>query len=159
MNIHTFIGSEGATILWWQMCIRALAIFLVALLLVRMGKNRIYGKFGSLDIVLAVILGSILSRTLTANAPFLATIAAAFTLVAVHNLMIKAALYSKTLGHMFKGREVLLVEDGHILHKELAKAGMTEHDLKVALRSHGLESPTSARRVYLERNGQVSVIT
>ncbi|HKJ65920.1 MAG TPA: hypothetical protein VJ969_10985 [Desulfopila sp.] len=91
MNIHTFMGSEGATILWWQMCIRALAIFLVVWLLVRMGKNRIYGKFGSLVIVLAVILGSILSRTLTANAPFLATTTAAFTLVAVHNLMIKAA--------------------------------------------------------------------
>ena len=160
MDFHFFIGSDASTILWWQMCIRASLIFLATLIYVRLGHSRIYGKYGSLDIVLSVILGSILSRALTANAPFLPTLAAAWTLIVIHHVLIRLSRRSKTLGHLVKGKEILLIDNGRIIEEALAKAGMTLHDLLIALRMNGnIESPQQVKRAYLERTGEVSVLT
>lgn len=64
------IGPDSNAINWWQMCIRGVLIFCIALLLVRVGDRRIFNKNAAFDIVLSIILGSVLSRAITGNAPF-----------------------------------------------------------------------------------------
>lgn len=147
------------TILWWQMSLRAIFIFLAAVFLARMGATRMYGKYGSLDIVMSVILGSILSRALTANARFFPTLAAAATLVLVHMALVKLATRCPRIGHAVKGREIKLIEDGRVIREGLHEADMTEHDLREALRTEGnAEHVESIKVAFLERNGRVSVI-
>ena len=159
MGLHDLIGMDAHVILWWQMVIRALCIFFAALLLVRLGSTRIYGKLGSLDIVLSIILGSTLSRALTANAPFVPTLAAALTLVLVYLLLIELAMRSRTIGRLINGCDILLIEDGKILPENLKKAKMTERDLLEELRTQGgVESAAQVKHAYLERNGNVSII-
>lgn len=67
--IYQIIGAEN-DIKWWQMAIRAFIVFLVAIVLIRIGNKRIFGKYSSFDIVLGIILGSILSRAITGNLLF-----------------------------------------------------------------------------------------
>lgn len=157
---HQVIGSDADTITWWQMVVRGTLIFFYTLFLVRIGGRRIFGKNSSFDIVLGVILGSIMSRALTANAQFLPTLAAGTALVVLHWLLAEVALRSPAFGHLIKGRESLLIQDGDIRHETLRAANLTEHDLKEALRSNGgtLE-PSSVRAAYLERSGEISVIS
>ena len=158
-NLYYYIGTTES-ITWWQMSIRAFLIFFAALFFVRLGATRIYGKLGSLDIVISVILGSILSRALTGNAPFFATLAAAATLILVHLLLIRLALQSKFIGSLVKGKDIILIENGEINQKGLKKGGMTEHDLHVALRTNGnVDDIGKVKSAVLERNGNVSVIT
>ncbi|MDW7772612.1 MAG: DUF421 domain-containing protein [Desulfobulbaceae bacterium] len=160
IGFYDIIGSDTDTILWWQMSIRAVFIFAAALLLVRLGATRIYGKYGSLDIVMTIILGSILSRALTGNARFFPTLAAALTLVLLHLVLVKSAIHSRWIGHLVKGKEIKLIENGRIIRKGLLEANMTDHDLLEALRSEAsLESFDTVKAAYLERNGKVSVIT
>jgi uncharacterized membrane protein YcaP (DUF421 family) len=157
--LNKLIGTDADTILWWQMSIRATLIFIYALLLVRFGGKRVFGKNTSFDIVLGVILGSILSRALTGNAKFLPTLAAAATLVFIHMLLAKLAFRSKRIGHLIKGVETLLVKDGKMQWDAMEKSSITEHDLKEALRSSGSTMDVSkVKAAYLERSGKVSVI-
>jgi uncharacterized membrane protein YcaP (DUF421 family) len=159
-TIHLLIGSDAETILWWQMSIRAVFIFLSALILIRFGPTRIFGKNTSFDIVLGVILGSILSRALTANARFFPTLAAAATLVLLHMLLAKLSYSSKAVGHTVKGVEIKLIEDGEILWDKMKKTSTTRHDLLEALRSKGTDPDVSkVKAAYLERSGKISVIT
>lgn len=79
-DFHDLIGSKG-DILWWQMSIRAVLIFLFGLVLIRLFGRRAFGKQTALDIVLAIVVGSNLSRALTANAPFFPTLAATAAIV------------------------------------------------------------------------------
>jgi uncharacterized membrane protein YcaP (DUF421 family) len=159
-TIHLLIGSDAETILWWQMSIRAVFIFISALVLIRLGPTRIFGKNTSFDIVLGVILGSILSRALTANARFFPTLAAAATLVLLHALLAKISFWKRAIGHTIKGVEVKLVEDGEILWEGMKKTSTTRHDLLEALRTKGTEPDVSkVKAAYLERSGKISVIT
>ncbi len=154
------IGSDADTILWWQMAIRGVLIFFYTLMLVRFGGRRIFGKNTSFDIVLGVILGSIMSRALTANAQFLPTLVAGTVLVVLHWLLAKLATHNRHLGHLIKGTEVLLIKDGQIQQDGLTKTNITEHDLLESLRSEGsVAEIEQVKRAYLERNGKVSVIT
>jgi hypothetical protein len=159
-RLHFIIGSDSDTILWWQMCIRGIVIFFYALFLVRIGGTRIFGKNTSFDIVLGVILGSILSRALTANAKFIPTIAAAGTLILLHKLLASAAFRQKVIGHLIKGKETQLVQDGNILWKNMKKTSITEHDLKEALRSNVKTADLrSIKSAFIERSGKISFIT
>ncbi len=160
LGFYDLIGTDTGTISWWQMSLRALVIFSVTLLVIRLGSSRIYSKFGSLDIVLAIILGSTLSRTLTGNAPFVPTMVAALILILVHLLLVMLALSNDTIGTLIKGKEIQLVKNGEILHEELKKARLTEDDLMEAIRLQGgVESVSEVKSAYMERNGNVSVIT
>lgn len=157
--LHWAVGADAHTITWWQMSIRAVLVFTYGLALVRMGGKRTFGKNTSFDIVVAVILGSILSRALTANARFIPTMAAATVLVLLHKFMAAAAFRFHRLGHLIKGTEVQLVKDGEILWRQMQKSSVTEHDLKEALRLGGkIVRIGGVKDAYLERNGSISVI-
>ena len=101
-----------------------------------------------------------MSRALTGNARFFPTLAAGTALVLLHWLLAELANYSRTLGHLIKGTEVLLVQGGKIQQEALRKTNMTEHDLMEALRSNGgTTNLESVKAAYLERSGNVSVVS
>lgn len=157
--LHSIIGEDsGARILWWQMGIRAAMTFAYALLLIRLSGKRSFGKYTAFDIVISVMLGSTLSRALTGNAPIFTTYFAAGVLMLVHWLVARISYLVPRVGHVVKGRENLLAEDGHPITKHMKHSNITEHDLKEALREKGLEDLAQTKRVYIERNGEISVI-
>ena len=90
-TLHAFIGTEGQDIGWLQMSLRATLIFVLGVLIVRFAATRAFGKWSALDIILAVIVGSNLSRALTGSAPFLPTLIATVLLVVLHGLLAMAA--------------------------------------------------------------------
>lgn len=157
--MHSVVGSGPETITWWQMVVRATVIFLFLLLLVRFGGKRIFGQNTSFDIVLGVLLGSTLSRALTANAPFVPTLAASAALVVLHGSLARFSLRSPRVARLAKGKEDLLIEDGRILEENLHRTGLTEHDLMEGIRLAGsTEAVSEVKRAYLERNGNISVV-
>jgi uncharacterized membrane protein YcaP (DUF421 family) len=139
--------------------VRAIAVFFYLLLLIRLGKQRLFGKQTSFDVVLSIILGSILSRTVTGNARLLPTMAASAVLVGLHRLLATLAWRSHRFGALVKGREIRLVEDGRILWDAMRRQGITEHDLFEAVRARAQTDDLSrVKGAYLERSGQISVI-
>jgi uncharacterized membrane protein YcaP (DUF421 family) len=82
--LHDLIGSEGASITWYQMSVRGTLIFAIGLLFVRIAGKRLFGKWGALDTVVAVIIGSNLSRAMTGSAPFFPTICVTAVLLFLH---------------------------------------------------------------------------
>jgi uncharacterized membrane protein YcaP (DUF421 family) len=156
--IHTIFGGHGGAISWPQMLARTLLVFAFGLLLVRLAGKRVFGKWGALDIIVAVIIGSNLSRTLTGNAPLVETLAATALLVILHALLTHAAVHLPALGPVLKGRSALLIRDGEIDSGALRRHGVGGHDLEQALHCAGLTGPQRVKAAYLERNGEISVI-
>jgi uncharacterized membrane protein YcaP (DUF421 family) len=156
---HQLFGPDKGTLLWWQMSARALLVFFYMVLLARAGFRRSFGKFTTFDIVLAVILGSTLSRCLTGNAPLLPTLAASAVLVAVHSFVAMLTVHSHAAGKLLKGEPVRLVDHGRPIERAMRRTGISERDLLEALRSGAhLEDPSRVKAAYLERNGGISVI-
>jgi len=95
-----------------QECLRAVLIFVWGLALVRIASRRIFGKWAALDIVVAMVVGSSLSRALTGNAPLVGTLAATAVMVALHWLLAHLATRYRTVAMLAEGRAVPLIDGG-----------------------------------------------
>lgn len=153
------LGLETKDINVGQMSLRALVVFVLAIAMIRIANKRFMGKNAALDVLLGIIFGSMVSRAITGNAPFLPTIVASLVLVLLHWLSSAIAFHSQWFGTLVKGRDRQLVRDGEIQWKMMKKTHVTEHDLQESLRGNG-EQPDVSRvaSAHLERNGDISMI-
>lgn len=150
--------GAGQNLLGWQECARAALVFAYGLVLVRVAGRRIFGKWSALDIVVSVIIGSNLSRTLTGNAPLGGTLAATTLLVALHWLLSRAVARWRTVSLILEGHGIRLATDGELDHKVALQQGVSEKDLNEALRGSGVEHVSETRLMTLEPSGKVTVL-
>lgn len=158
-DFNYLFGIGEDTLTWWQMSLRAIGVFMAALLIVRVGNPRVFGKNTAFDIILGIVFGSILSRAITGNSPFWPTLAAALVLVILHRGLATIAYHtSGRFGDFLKGRPVELIKNGKLLHDALQKYSVTDNDLQEAVRIKGSTDISTIETAYLERNGNISII-
>jgi uncharacterized membrane protein YcaP (DUF421 family) len=151
------IGAEELTP--GQMTLRALLTFAVAVGIVRVGNKRLFGKGTAFDLVVAIMIGSVMSRAITNSSGLLATWLAGLVLIALHSLLATLSYHLNWFGPLVKGHPTLLVEDGHVHRTAMREGRVSRIDLDQALRAAGSEpDPSRVRLAYLERDGSISVV-
>jgi uncharacterized membrane protein YcaP (DUF421 family) len=157
-GVHALIGREDEPIAWWQMTIRGAVVFGFGLALIRTAGRRAFGRQTPLDVVLAVLIGSNLGRTLTGNAPLFPTLSATAALVVLYWLSLHAAARWGLFGWLVKGDVVHLVRRGAMDRRAMRRAGVSDGDLEEAVRRAGRRSVADVEIAVLERSGKISVI-
>ena len=152
------LGQEGEELGVVQMGLRAVIVFVVTVALVRLGKKRFFGRATAFDVILGIMLGSIVSRAVTGNAPLVPALSAAAVLLLLHWAFSAIALRWHAFGGAIKGRSHVLVREGRLEERHLRRAHMTEYDLREALRSRGVARLDEVAEARLERSGEISVI-
>jgi len=141
-----------------QIAARAVVVYIIGMAVVRLGKSRLISHITPIDVILGFILGSLLSRGITGSASISGTTVASLALIATHWLFTLTACRWPEFGNLIKGHSVVLVRDGHIDHKNMAKSHISQHDLEEALRLKGFEKVADVRLAYKERNGEISIL-
>lgn len=141
-----------------QMALRSILVYALALILVRMGSRRFLAQASAFDIIVAIMLGSIMSRAINGSAPFLPTLIASGALVGAHWVLAALAYNTSFLGPLVKGEPRLLIKDGEVQEDQMRAAKLSEHDLEQALHAQSLRDPSKVKRAYLERDGSISVV-
>jgi uncharacterized membrane protein YcaP (DUF421 family) len=157
-GIYAVIGQDRGEIFWWQMVIRGIIIFVYGLILLRIAGLRAFGRHSALDIVLTVLIGSNLSRALTAGAPFCPTMAATAAIVGLYWLSIHVTQRSDLAGWVMKGHPVQLVRDGQVDDTAMKSSGISHLDLHEACREAHVDDLESVQHAILERSGKISII-
>jgi uncharacterized membrane protein YcaP (DUF421 family) len=157
-TFHHLIGEEPGHIAWWQMSNRAVLVFVYAVLLYRLAPRRSFANLSAFDIILTVIVGSALSRSLTGNAPVLPTLAATAALVVLHTIFSVLAPRSEAFSWLSKGRPIRLISDGTIDWSVARRNLLGPRDIEEQLRLKGLNRLEQVDEAYLERNGQISIV-
>jgi uncharacterized membrane protein YcaP (DUF421 family) len=141
------------------MALRTAIVYVVALVLVRLSSRRLLAKASAFDVIVAIMLGSILSSAINGSAPFLHSLVAGAVLLGMQWLFATVAVHTHWLGPLVKGGPVLLIRDGQVQEDGMREVDLTHEDLAEALRLqiHD-EDPARVRRAYMERNGKISVI-
>ena len=152
------LGLESKDIGVAQMAFRAAVVYAVTVAFVRLAKKRFMGRATAFDVILGIMLGSIVSRAITGNAPFWPALAAGAALIAMHWLFSFGASRSHRFGDLVKGRPRVLVRDGKPDRDAMRRAHITEHDLDEDLRTEGLDRAETVKEARLERSGKVSVV-
>ncbi len=156
--LDAYFGNSGNTINWWQMSLRAVVIFIYGILIFRFAYKRVFGQSTDFDIVVAVLIGSTMSRALTGNAPLLPTFAAVTLLIVLHGVLARLAWRWEAVGRATKGVEVRLIDGGRVHRRAMRRAGITERDLLEAARRTGTEDLARIDAAVLERSGKINVI-
>lgn len=153
------LGLDVGDVSAGQMAVRTLVIYAFTLAVIRLGSKRFLAKATAFDVIVAIMLGSIMSRAINGSAPFIPTLVSGIVVVGLHWLFTLLAFYFDWVGPLVKGNPILLVKDGQIQQDGMRAAGLSNHDLKQAIRVQA--SQTSVENVhlaYLERSGKISVI-
>jgi uncharacterized membrane protein YcaP (DUF421 family) len=142
-----------------QMALRTVAVYAFALTAVRLGSKRFLSQASAFDVVVAIMLGSIMSRAISGSEGMLPTLVSGAVLIGLHWLLAALAYRVDWLGPLVKGRPRLLVRDGQPDRDAMRQAGVSEHDLEQALRLQAKRTDLSGIRLaYLERSGAISFI-
>jgi uncharacterized membrane protein YcaP (DUF421 family) len=155
--LHALIGPDKGEVLWWQLSLRALIIFVVGVVFLRLAGRRTFSKATPLDIIVALIVGSNLSRAMTGNAPFLPALAATLTLVVLHRAVAAATRHWNWVAWLVKGKPEVLIRDGEVDAAALRRHSLSREDLEQGLRQEQVTEPEDVRLATLERSGRISV--
>jgi uncharacterized membrane protein YcaP (DUF421 family) len=155
----SIIGSDKETIEWWQMCVRAFLVFFIALIMIRIAGMRTFGKKSAFDVLVGILLGSILGRTITGNSPFIGTLCAGFVIVSLHRVIGIITFYNDFAGKIVKGESEILYKNGRFNWKNMKNNEITQKDIEGSLREEAnLKSLEDVDEVYFERSGNISII-
>lgn len=141
-----------------QVCFRAIAVFIILIAYVRMGKKRFLGSATAFDAILLIVIGSIASRAISGTAPFVASLAATLVLILFHWVISFVARDSPVLSSLIKGHDTPIIKDGRVNRKSLRDAHMSDDDLAEDLRQQGVDSPSEVKDARLERSGRLSAV-
>ncbi|HET7563653.1 MAG TPA: YetF domain-containing protein [Gemmatimonadaceae bacterium] len=153
------LGRDIGDVNALQMALRTIVIYAVALAIVRLGSKRFLSEASAFDVIVAIMLGSIMSSAINGSAPFVPTIVAGAVLVGIHWLLAFLTARLGWFGPLVKGNRQLLIRDGEIQVDGLRKSGLSQRDLEQHLRlEHKTTDISRIERAYMERNGKISVV-
>ncbi|MGE4044771.1 MAG: DUF421 domain-containing protein [Acetobacteraceae bacterium] len=150
-------GAVGP-ITWWQECARTVVVLIYGLILIRVTGRRIFGKWAALDIIVAIIVGSSLSRTITGHAPLGGTLASTTLLMVLHWVLAQLAARWPFASRILEGRPIELAHRGEPDNTALRRQGVSQQDLEEALRVSSLSHLPDTHRVVLEPSGRITVV-
>ncbi len=159
MKLLYQLFGEGKDLSALQMCDRAIVIYFLALLFLRISGRRTFGKKTAFDNTIAIILGAVLSRAVVGASEFIPTVACSLAMVLLHRGLAWLSIRSETVRHILEGKSILLYKNGHLEKRNFTKSLICEKELKGDLRMKAnINSLEEADEVYMETSGEVSVV-
>lgn len=151
--------SQGEAVTWDHMLIRTLIMYFITLILIRIGGLRIIGKKSGFDMVIIIMLGAVLSRGLVGASSFPLSVMAGTVMVLINRLLAWMSIENPFLNYLFKGRSLLLYDNGEIIRRNMIRGSLSETDLMTSLRleTHS-EDFNKVKKAYLEPNGRISFV-
>jgi uncharacterized membrane protein YcaP (DUF421 family) len=138
--------------------LRALLVYTVMLVVIRVMGKRTIGNFSAFDLLVALMLGEIVDEVIYGDVAIAQGMVAIFALAAVEYANSWLSYGSDTANRWLEGEPTVLVANG-VLHREgMRKERMHERDVLMELRLQGIEDPGKVKRATLETDGAVSVI-
>jgi uncharacterized membrane protein YcaP (DUF421 family) len=142
-----------------EIAFRTAIVYLVVIVLLRARGKAGVGQMSILDLVLVLIISNAVQNAMVGqNTTLYGGVVAATTLVVLDWIIRTSTSRSKKAQRLIEGEPALLVRDGHVLKQAMDRQGVSNDDLRAALRAHGLERPADAHLVVLETSGAISVV-
>ncbi|MFL5729975.1 MAG: DUF421 domain-containing protein [Cytophagaceae bacterium] len=155
---YHLINDSNNTITWQIMSVRGVIVFLFAILLIKVGGKRIFGKQTSIDIIIGITMGAILGKSVTGSAPFIPGLITCTVMALMHRVLAIVSFHSAFIGKIIKGEENLLVENGILNKTEMKRTNLSENDIHEAMRLQGMDDIKKIKKAFLERSGKISIV-
>lgn len=145
---------------WWAFVLRAVAVYFLLLLLLRLSGKRTMGQFTAFDMLLVVLLGNAVQNALLgSDTSVIGGLLLAATLIALNWLVGLASARSAKVENWVEGVPVLLARDGRVFRDVLRRELISKEDFERTMREAGCLDVADIRLAVLETDGHITLIT
>ena len=143
-----------------EMVLRGLAIYVVLMVLFRVGGKRALSEVTTFDFVLLLIVAEATQQALLGEDYSLVN--ALVVIVTLIGVDVALSIWKQRrplVAQLVEGVPLVIVEDGRLLRERMDKERVDETDILAAARlTQGLERMDQIKYAVLERNGGITVV-
>ena len=140
--------------------LRSVAVYLFMVIALRIFGKKELSQLNTADIILILLLSNSVQNAMVGNnSSLLGGITAAIALFSINFIFKKIMLNSKFIKGLVQDKPEILIHDGKIDFKTLAKLNITSEELQEAMREHGVEFYKDVKLAMFEIDGNISVIS
>ena len=138
--------------------LRASFVYVFLLVVVRLLGKREIGNTSAFDLIVALILGEVVDEIIYGDVTILQGVIAIVVVAIWHLVNSWASFKSEIIDKITGASPTIVVKNGQIQRKNLAKERLNEDELLSELRLMGVEVVKEVKQATLEPNGKISVI-
>jgi uncharacterized membrane protein YcaP (DUF421 family) len=143
---------------WWELIVRSVIVYVFLILLLRLTGKRQVGQLAPFDLVLLLVLSNAVQNSINGgDNSVLGGIISATTLIGLNFSLGYLTYRNKRLEVLIEGQPEVLIHNGKLFERVMARAQLTHHELNAALRQAGCLSVAEVHCAILENNGTISV--
>lgn len=140
--------------------IRSVSVYLFMVIALRIFGKKELSQLNTADVVLILLISnSVQNAMVGANVSLWGGMIAALALFVINYAFKRVMLNSKFIKNLVQDQPEILVHNGKIEFKTLAKLGISSEELEEAMREHGVEHYKDIRLAMLEIDGNISIIS
>ena len=144
---------------WWHFVLRACAIYVLVMVLIRVSGKRAVGQFTPFDLVLLILIGNAVQNGINGGDDSLTGAAImATTLIALNYGIAFVTSRNRKVEKFVEGVPVVLARNGKLFDHVLRRDLVSREDFREALRMNGVEDVSEVELALLETNGSISVV-
>ena len=144
---------------WWEFSLRGLLVYVFLLVVLRLTGKRQVGQLSPFDLVLLLVLSNAVQNSMNGgDNSVMGGFILVLTLVSVNSLLDYLSYRNKKLALIVEGRPQILVHNGVVDERVVARQHISRHELMSAIRQAGLTELSEVRVAILENNGRINVI-
>ena len=149
----------GLSMPWWEFVLRAVVVYLVLLVLVRLSGKRTVGQYTPFDMILVVLVGNAVQNSMIGeDHSLLGGLVLVTTLIGLNWLVGVASARNRTMERLVAGEAVLLARDGEAYARVLRRHHISDSEFQEALHEAGCKAVDEVRQAVLEPDGRISIV-
>lgn len=145
---------------WWELIVRSLIIYAVFFVGLRLFGKRELGQFTIFDLVLVLLVANALQPAITG--PDTSVTGGAIIIVVLLLINRSVALLRSrwpAFDRLIEPPPTVVCQNGALLKQNLEREGLSQDDVEMALREHGVEKVSDCKLAVLENDGSISVVS
>jgi uncharacterized membrane protein YcaP (DUF421 family) len=142
-----------------EIAARTLVVYLAVVVGLRIFGKRELGQMTPFDLVLLLTLSNSVQNAMTGpDTSLTGGLVAATTLLASNYLLNRSGSQVPWVKKWLVGNPTLLIHEGQVIQAHVKREGITEEELLMAARQHGIDKLQDVKEAVLEIDGNISII-
>jgi uncharacterized membrane protein YcaP (DUF421 family) len=143
----------------WELVVRATAIYLALLVALRLFGKREVGQFTLIDLVLILLLANAVQPAMTGpDTSLTGGLVIIVTLIVVNRAIALARARLPFVARLVESPPTELARDGAWIPEALKREELSEDDVTMSIREHGLTDVSEVKLAVLEGDGMISIV-
>ena len=144
---------------WWHFVLRAVAMYVLVMVLIRASGKRAVGEFTPFYLVLLILIGNAVQNGINGGDNSMSgAVIMATTLVVLNYAVAWVTARNRRAEILVEGVPVVLARDGKLYKSVLRRELVSRNDFLEAMRTNGVDSLADVRLALLEIDGHISMV-